>query len=146
MRIVLTTFAAACALLPASAIAAEPDSETRRAAEELRDPVRQAQIAATAEAVTEAMLSIPVAPLARAVAEVEGENPDYVDPDLRAGDFVDPDTIGASYEFAHRLPQMMGALAGVAVALEEMLPELRARIEAARPYDYDYDYDYEYDY
>ena len=146
MRIVLAplVLATAAALAPSPALAS--DSETRRMAEELRDPAQQAEIAATAEAVTEAMLSIPVGPLARAVAEVEGEDPDYVDPDLRAGDLVDPDTIDASYEFAHRLPQMMGALAGVAVALEEMLPELRARIEAARPYDYDYDYDYEYDY
>ena len=142
MRIVLAplVLAAVSALAPSPALAA--DSETRRTAEELRDPARQAEIAGTVEAVTEAMLSIPVAPLARAVAEVEGEDPDYVDPDLQAGDLVDPDTIDASYEFAHRLPQMMGALAGLAVAMEDMLPELRERIEAARPDRYDDEYDY----
>ena len=39
---------------------------------------------------------------------------------------ADPETADAPYEFAHRLPQMMGALAGVAATLEAMLPELRA--------------------
>ena len=57
---------------------------------------------------------------------IAGDNPDPVDPDLRVGDLVDPETADAPYEFAHRLPQMMGALAGVAATLEAMLPELRA--------------------
>ena len=142
MRIVLVPLALASigGLAPSPALG--QDTETRRMAEELHDPVRQAEIAATAEAVTEAMLSIPVAPLARAVAEIEGLAPDNVDPDLQAGDLVDPDTIDASYEFADRLPQMMGALASLTVALEDIVPEIRARIEAARPADYD---DYEYD-
>lgn len=133
MRLALMTMTAACALLPVTAIAAAPDSETDRVAEELRRPERQAQIAATAEAVTDAVLSMPAAPLLRAVKEVAGEDPDDVDPDLRVGDVVDPDTADKSYEFAHRLPQMMGAMAGLAAAMEGMLPELRARIEQTLP-------------
>ena len=141
MRLVLpAAFAFAFAVLPAAALAAEPEyeSDTRRMAEELRDPVRQAQIAGAAEAVTDAVLSMPAAPVLRALAEIAGHDPDYVHPDLRVGDFVDPETADAPREFAHRLPQMMGAMAGLAVALEDMLPELRARIEDAMPRDYGY--------
>lgn len=138
MRLALITFAAAGALLPATASAAEPGTHTREVAEELRDPARQAQIAASAEAVTDAVLAMPAAPLLRAVKEVAGEDPDYVDPDVRVGDLVDPDTAEKSHEFAHRLPQMMGALAGLSVAVEDLLPELRERIEQARQDSYPY--------
>ena len=62
----------------------------------------------------------------RAAKTMAGEDPEYVDPDLRVGDLVDPETADAPYEFAHRLPQMMGALATAAATLETMLPELRA--------------------
>ena len=57
---------------------------------------------------------------------IAGDDPDYVDPDVRVGDLVDPDTADGPYEFAHRLPQMMGTLAGLAATLELMLPQLRA--------------------
>lgn len=133
MRLAMITMTAVCALLPATAIAAEPDTETGRVAEELRKPERQAQIAAAAEAVTDAVLSMPAAPLLRAAKEVAGENPDEVDPDLKVGDIVDPETADKSYEFAHRLPQMMGAMAGMAAAMEGILPELRERIEQSLP-------------
>lgn len=133
MRLTLITMTAVCALLPATAFAAEPETDTGRMAEELRKPERQAQIAAAAEAVTGAVLSMPAAPLLRAAKEVAGEDPEDVDPDLRVGDIVDPETADKSYEFAHRLPQMMGAMAGLAAAMEGMLPELRERIEQTLP-------------
>jgi len=123
MRIVLPALVLAGALSPMPALA---QSDAARVAEELADPVRQAQMATAAEAVTDAVLSMPAAPLMRAVKTIAGEDPDYVDPDVRVGDLVDPETADAPYEFAHRLPQMMGALAGAAATLEAMLPELRA--------------------
>jgi len=124
MRIVLPALAAFGVLAPLPALAAPGDAA--RVAEELNDPVRQEQMAAAAEAVTTAVLDMPAAPLLRAAKTVAGENPDYVDPDLRVGDLVDPETADAPYEFAHRLPRMMGALAGAAATIETMLPELRA--------------------
>ena len=124
MRIVLPALAAFGVLAPLPALAAPGDAA--RVAEELNDPARQEQMAAAAEAVTTAVLDMPAAPLLRAAKTVAGENPDYVDPDLRVGDLVDPETADAPYEFAHRLPRMMGALAGAAATIETMLPELRA--------------------
>ena len=150
MRTILSVLAGACALISTPAFAS-PESEVGRVAEELSDPVRQAQIAVAATAASEALLDVPVAPLARAVAQIEGHDPDYVDPDLRVGDLVDPETADAPREFAHRLPEMMGAMAGLAVAVEDMLPSLRALGDRiAYPYGgydlygdyYDYDYDY----
>lgn len=122
MRIVLPTLA--LAILPLPVLAAE--GESARVAEELTDPVRQQQIAAAAEAVTSAVLDMPAAPILRAAKTMAGENPDYVDPDLRVGDLVGPEVADAPYEFAHRLPAMMGAMATAAASLEAMLPELRA--------------------
>ena len=148
MRALLSVLAGACALLSAPAFAS-PESEAGRVAEELSDPVRQAQIAGTAAAASEALLNVPVAPLARAIAQIEGYDPDYVDPDLRVGDLVDPETADAPREFAYRLPEMMGAMAGLAVAVEDMLPSLRALGDRiAYPYgDVDgYDDSYDYDY
>ena len=124
MRIVLPALIVAGALSPASALAAEGDAA--RVAEELNDPVRQEQLTAAAGAVTGAVLDMPAAPLLRAARTIAGEDPDYVDPDVRVGDLVGPEAADAPREFAHRLPQMMGALATAAATLETMLPELRA--------------------
>lgn len=124
MRIVLPTLVFASALAPVPVLAAPADAA--RVAEELNDPVRQEQLATAAEAMTTAVLDMPAAPLLRAAKTIAGEDPDYVDPDLRVGDLVDPETADAPYEFAHRLPRMMGALATAAATLELMLPELRA--------------------
>ena len=98
MRLILSALAGACALLSTPALASQ-ESEAGRVAEELSDPVRQAQIAGTAAVATETLLNVPVAPLARAIAQIEGYDPDYVDPDLRVGDLVDPETANAPREF-----------------------------------------------
>ena len=124
MRIVLPALIVAGALAPGPALA-EP-GDVARVAEELSDPVRQARMAAAAEAATTAVLDIPVGPLMRAAKTIAGENPEWVDPDLRVGDLVDPETADAPYELAHRLPRAMATLAGAAATLEAMLPELRA--------------------
>ena len=123
MRLVLPALAVAGALSPATALAAPGDAA--RVAEELNDPVVQEQMAAVAEAATTAVLDMPVGPLMRAAKTIAGEDPDYVDPDLRVGDVVGPEAADAPREFAHRLPQMMGALATAAATMEAMLPELR---------------------
>src|SRR5688572_29848716 len=123
MRLVLPALILAGALSPAPALA---QGDAARVAEELNDPVRQAQMASAAEAVSDAVLGMPAGPLIRAARTIAGENPDYVDPDLRVGDLVGPEAADAPYEFAHRLPQAMAALATAAATLEAMLPELRA--------------------
>ena len=124
MRLVLPALAIAGAVSPATALAAPGDAA--RVAEELNDPVVQEQMATVAEAATTAMLDMPVGPLMRAAKTIAGEDPEWVDPDLRVGDVVGPEAADAPREFARRLPQMMGALATAAATMEAMLPELRA--------------------
>jgi hypothetical protein len=124
MRIVLPAVVLAGALAPLPALAAPGNAA--RVAEELSDPIVQEQMASVAEAATTAVLDMPVGPLMRAAKTIAGEDPDYVDPDLRVGDVVGPEAADAPREFAHRLPQMMGALAAAAATMEAMLPELRA--------------------
>lgn len=123
MRIVLPVLVAS-ALAPVPAHAAEGDAA--RIAEELNDPARQEQLAATAEIMTRAVLAMPAAPLLRAAETVAGRDPDAVDPELTVGDLVGPDAAEAPRELAHRLPAMMGAMATLAATVEAMLPELRA--------------------
>jgi len=124
MRIVLSAFVLAGVLAPVPALAAPGDAA--RVAEDWNDPARQEQLATAAEAMTTAVLDIPAGPLMRAARTITGEDPDYIDPDLRVGDLIAPETAEAPYEIAHRLPQMMGAFAAAAATLEAMLPELRA--------------------
>jgi hypothetical protein len=135
MRIVLSTAAAACALLPLPALAEE--SETSRMAEEMSDPVRQEQLAAMAETMADVLLEMPAAPLLRAAATMAGEDPEDIDPDVRVGDLVGPEAAEAPREFAHRLPQMMGAMAAVAATLEDIAPLMRERMREALPPDHE---------
>ena len=135
MRLILPAVAAACMRLPVPALAQE--SETGRMAEELSDPARQEQFAVMAETVADVLLSMPAAPMLRAAATVAGEDPEDIDPDLRVGDLVGPEAADAPREFAHRLPQMMGAMAALAATLEDMVPLMRERMRDALPPDYE---------
>ena len=139
MRIALPAITAACALLPVPALAQDLEDDAGRMAEELSDPVRQEQLATAAEAVGEAMLEMPAAPLLRAAAAIAGADPDSVDPDTRVGDLVSPEAADAPRELAHRVPEMMGTMAVLAGSLEAVMPQLREamdRIEDALPRDY----------
>jgi hypothetical protein len=132
MRAILPVFAAFSALAASPALAAEDDAA--RLAEELNNPATQAQIAAMVETMTTVMLDMNVAPMLRAKAEIEGGDPDAVDPNLTVRELAGPGAGDAPREIAVRLPQMMGALATLAVSLEQMLPQLRAMGDAvARP-------------
>jgi hypothetical protein len=124
MRHALTVLATAAALVASPALAAEGDAA--RIAEELADPAQQAEVAALAQTMAAILLEMNIAPLARAAAEMEGKDPESIDPDLTVRDLAGPEAADAPRELAVRVPQMMGALATLAVAMEAMLPQLRA--------------------
>jgi hypothetical protein len=136
MRIAVLA-AAACALAPAPLLAQDRPSDAGRLAEELSDPATQEQLATMAEAMAGVMLDMPVAPLLRAAAQVAGEDPDYVNPDARVADLVGPEAAEAPREFARELPRMMGVMAGLAVAMEDMLPRLAEIGERVRTAPYE---------
>lgn len=106
--------------------------QSRHIARELGDPGRQAQAQATTEAVAGAVLDTPVAPLLRATRELEGQDPNAVDPNLRLGDLLPPDAANAPHEFARQLPRTMNALADMSAAISDLSVRLAALGQAAR--------------
>jgi hypothetical protein len=128
MRVIFPAIAAVSAFMATPALAADADAV--RWADKLQDPATQADIAAMIQTMSAAMLDMPVAPLLRAKAEIEGTDPEEGDPDLTVSDLAGPEAETAPREIAVRLPQMMGALAVLAASFEQMLPQLRAMGDA----------------
>jgi len=133
MRAALLAAVATIALLPAPALAQdEAPDRARDIARELSDPGRQAQAQATTEAVAGALLATPVAPLLRATRELQGQDPNVVDPNVRLGDLLPPEAANAPHEFARRLPRTMNAMADMSAAISDLTVRLAALGQAAR--------------
>ena len=118
--------APALALVSAAApAAAKPDTATSRLAEKMRDPANQAAVAGAVAAASEAILDIPLEPLARA-AEAMGDR--RTARRMRGARLRDvaPEAEDMPRELAYKLPAMMGAMGGMAEAMEEMAPALKA--------------------
>jgi len=128
VRKIVLALASAATLAPLPALAAEdqPDnSGLARAAEEMRDPVRQEQVAVMAEAVIASLLEMPVGNLLRSAAEIAGEDPDEIDPNTTLREAAGPEADEAPRLAAKALPKMMSATGALAGAIETMLPEMR---------------------
>ena len=127
MRKLVVALAAGTALAPLPALAQDvaEDSGLARAAEEMRDPVRQEQVAVMAEAVIASLLEMPVGNLLRSAAEIAGEDPEAIDPNTTLREAAGPEADEAPRLAARALPKMMSATGALAGALETMLPEMR---------------------
>lgn len=127
MRKFVVALAAGAALAPLPALAQDvaEDSGLARAAEEMRDPVRQEQVAVMAEAVIASLLEMPVGNLLRSAAEIAGEDPEDIDPNTTLREAAGPGADEAPRLAARALPKMMSATGALAGALETMLPEMR---------------------
>ena len=109
------------------------EEDAARVAEMLRDPALQQSVAAGMAAASEALLDVPLAPLARAVAEAAGDDPRDVDPNMTLRS-VSPEAEDVPAEIHDKLPRVMGAMAGMAGGVSAMIPALRemaARMEEA---------------
>jgi hypothetical protein len=119
---------------PAPALAQDrTEEDAARVADTLRDPALQESVAAGMAAASEALLDVPLAPLARAVAEAAGDNPRDVDPNMTLRS-VSPEAQNVPAEIHDKLPRVMGAMAGMAGGVSAMIPALRemaARMEEA---------------
>lgn len=102
------------------------DDDLGRAARQLADPARQQQIAQAAGDAVNAVLSLPVGPLLRADAEIAGDDPRAIDPDTRVGDLAGPAADDARREVTEGLPRMASAMADLANAVHDMIPQFRA--------------------
>ena len=120
---IAVVLAALAAPLPAFA-QDNAEAAAARTAETLRDPALQQQMAEGMAAASEALLDVPLAPLARAVAEAAGEDPRDIDPDMTLRQ-VSPEASDVPAQIHEKLPRMMGAMAGMAGGMAAMMPALR---------------------
>jgi hypothetical protein len=129
MRTPILSAALAAAALSAPAFAQDDTEQAAaRTAEALRDPVLQERMADGMAGASEALLDVPLAPLARAVAEAAGEDPRDVDPDMTLRS-VSPEANDVPAEIHDKLPRVMGAMAGMAGGMSAMIPALREMAE-----------------
>jgi hypothetical protein len=132
MRPLIITATVLAAALSAPAFAQDDTEQAvARTAESLRDPVLQERMAAGMAAASEALLDVPLAPLARAVAEAAGEDPRVVDPNMTLRS-VSPEASDVPAEIHDKLPRVMGAMAGMAGGMSAMIPALREMAERMR--------------
>jgi hypothetical protein len=127
VRKIALVLASGAGLAPLPALAQDviEDSGLARAAEEMRDPVRQEQVAVMAEAVIASLLEMPVGNLLRSAAEIAGEDSEEIDPNTTLREAAGPGADEAPRLAARALPKMMSATGALAGALETMLPEMR---------------------
>lgn len=119
--------AAACALAPLPALA--QDEAAADVARRLSDPANQVAVTVALTALSEALLDIRIDPIRRALAAAGSDAADDLPPDARLRDLAGPDAATLPGEIGRRVPQTMGAAAGMAGAVEDMLPELRHTME-----------------
>lgn len=119
--------------LPAPAVA--QDAALADLGERMRDPAQQRETALMAQALTEIMLDMPIAPLAQAAAEMAGEKAATIDPDLTLRKLA-PEAGQASEALGRNLPRAMAAVGAMAETTARMAPALRdmaARMRAMMP-------------
>jgi len=101
------------------------ESGARDVAERLSDP--QAQLAASAAlaAMAEAILDIDIAPFTRAMGSMGGGAMRDLPPDARLRDLAGPDAEHMPGDIARNVPRAIGSVAGMAGAVDDMMPQLR---------------------
>jgi hypothetical protein len=120
-------------MLVAAPLPALASSQTdSRLAQTLSDRSTQRSVAIALGAMSEVVLNLRLAPLARAIEAAEGGDPDAVDPQVRLRDFAGPKAERIPYEMSRRVPALMGAAGEMAGAVDTAAPALRAMAEAMR--------------
>jgi hypothetical protein len=124
-------------MAPAPAMARE--QSIAQAAERLSDPRMQGAIAGMLAAMTEAMMGMKMAPFAKAMDSMgvsmgrDDGDADHasrsIDPDATLGDMMGPEARRMPQELSARVPQMMDGMAGMAGAMEQMMPQLKEMAE-----------------
>lgn len=123
--VLLGAVLAAATLSPAPAFARE--ARLGGAIDQLSDPRNQRAMSGAVAGLLEALLSIKAEPFLRAADGLDPAKPRRrIDPDATLGDLAGPDARRAPRELAQKLPVMMGAMAGMAGAMEAVLPQLEA--------------------
>ena len=118
--------ASVLALVTVASPAMARDDTTHRVTEQIRNPATQRAMAGAVAAMSEAMLDMPLEPLAR-MADAMGDHRAAREMHgATVGDYASPEARDVPREVSRKLPAMMGAVGGMADAAEEMAPALKA--------------------
>ncbi len=98
-------------------------------AKQLSDPGNQIAATVALTALSEALLDVKIEPIRRALAAAGSDSANDLPRDARLRDLAGPGASHLPGEIGRRVPQTMGAAAGMAGAVQDMLPELRTAIE-----------------
>ena len=126
MKTLLLPLGAAVSL---GAIAVPAHAQPRhsdRLAGQLADPALQDSMADAIGAMSEALLDMPVAPIARVMDAIGDPDARDIDPRATVGDLAGPEARRMPREMARKVPQMMGAMAEMSDAIAAMTPQLEA--------------------
>ena len=118
--------APALALVLAASPAAARDDSVRRMADQMRDPATQQAVARAVAAMSEAMLDMPLDPLARMADAMGDRRTARRMRGATVGDYAGPEARDVPYEMSRKLPALMGQAGGMVAAAEEMTPALKA--------------------
>ncbi|MGX7927700.1 hypothetical protein ACWPMX_14115 [Tsuneonella sp. HG094] len=131
MRALIATAALTALVTPSLTAAQDAEESAAEIEHTLRNPATQAAVAEGMAAASEALLDVPLAPLARAVKQAAGENPDEVDPDMTLRR-ASPESQDVPHKVRESLPRMMGAMGSMAGGMGAMMPALREMAERVR--------------
>jgi hypothetical protein len=123
------------AVLSVSLIAPMPalarDRPISDAARQLGDPALQQSLSGALAMMMQAMMGMKMAPFARAMDSMGKTMGDKdaisdIDPDATLGDLIGPESRDMPRQMSEKVPAMMSGMAGMAGAMEQMLPQLQA--------------------
>lgn len=122
---------ASVALAPLPAMAADT-GDHQDIAKRLSDPGLQVEAAVALTALAESLLDMKIEPIRRAMAAAGDPTAAHLPKDARLRDLAGPEADRLPGEIGQRVPQAMGAAAGMAGAVEDMLPEINATVDRLR--------------
>ena len=131
MRAPILTAALLAIAAPVAASAQDAEGTAAEVERALGDPATQEAMAEGMAAASEALLDVPLAPLAKAVARAAGEDPEDVDPNMTLRS-TSPAADDVPSRVRQELPRVMGAMAGMAGGMGAMVPALREVAERMR--------------
>ncbi len=131
----VTAALAVCAPLPALAQDAPPadappaDAPLANVTERLADPATQQVAAVTLSTLVEALLDLPIAPLANAVRSADPDALPDIDDNTTVRQLAGPDAEDVPAVIRAELPRAMDMMAGMAAGFEALLPALKDMAE-----------------
>ena len=102
-----------------------PGAVADHIAHTLGDPARQQALARSLETMSDVILDMPLAPIARPLAEAAGQDPRSVDPDMTLRQMA-PGAGAVSGAIRHDLPRAMDQMARMSDAIARLTPALQA--------------------